>query len=111
MKITNFREPPPNSKAFVLGIFDIEDVDFTWDGIIYNGGAFRNWEIKAAKGHSGSYYVSAKWVATDESDPAKKVYRYAIELPEGMKRQFNAQVMELLKPYADRIKNPQQIPF
>lgn len=106
MKITNFRKPDERSKAFVLAIFDIEDVEMVWDGIIYQDGAYRNWEIKSAKGQRGGYYVSAKWVATDESDPAKKTYRYAVELPTSMKKQFTDRVMELLKPYADRIMPP-----
>lgn len=107
MKIVNFRLPDEKSKAFNLCEFDIE-YEMMWDGIIFDGLLYPGWTLKAGKNNN---YVQAPWIGYDKSSPDKKISRYAVVIPEGCKKQFTAEVMDLLKPYVDRIKNQQEVSF
>ncbi len=105
MKIANFKQSLDSKKEYLLATFDIEEVEMAWNGKIDCTGIYRNWEMKLTK--KGSYFVTSKCAYVDKSDPMKMKFFNHVELPESFKKEFNAQVMELLKPYSEQIKQSQ----
>lgn len=103
MKITNYRPQTPNDK--VVAIFDIEDVECSFDGIIYFGMAYRNWELRRNQKSKG-LFVTSKWAYAEETpDPNKKIHHNYVELPAEVKKAFNAKVLDMLKDSCDELKS------
>jgi len=90
--------------AKVIALFDIEDIDCVFENNVYHGMAYRNWELRRNLKNNG-LFVTSKWAYADETDPAKRVRRNHVELPYEMRKLFTAQVMELLKPFCEGLKD------
>lgn len=103
MKIVNYRIQAANPK--VLAVFDLEEVPMSWKGKIYQNGAYRNWELRRNQNNKG-LYVSSHWAYVEQAaDPSSKpVHHTYVELPPEIKREFMAEVQEMLKPYCEELK-------
>jgi len=103
MKIVNYRSQQHIPTARCIALFDIEDVDFAYDGIIYGKGAYRNWELKRAK--NGGFFVGSRYAYLDDTDPNHHIHHSFVELPLAIRKQFNNAVLEMLKPFSEELKN------
>lgn len=102
MKIINYRSQEHIPSARSIAIFDIEDVDFVYDGIIYGKGAYRNWELKRAK--NGGFFVGSRYAYLNDSDPNHPVHHSHVELPLAIRKQFNGVILDLLRSHCPELK-------